>query len=168
MFRQDTIFPEKNRILSLIFYMEVSLTISIAIFFLFNAVYKRRSQMDFLEKMIKIDEHLLTVFKINVDYGKFKRNSLIALSIIWFYYNVLITYVIITFGQSVVNRKFTFNTWIVLYIYIMLAGCSGVFSHGYVGCVTLIYQRTWRLAARIEQIVKSERDKVKILINFRI
>lgn len=165
---QESIFPEKNRIFSFIFYMEVSLTITSAIFFLFNAVFKRRSQMDFYEKIWKIDENLLSSFKISVNYGKFKKNTLVALSIVLVYYNVLITSILIKFGQSVLNKSFTINSWIVIYIYVMLACCSGIFTHGYVGCVILVYQRSLRLGIKIEEIVRREREKVQTLMNFRI
>lgn len=163
LFNQETLLQEKRKIFSLIFYMEVSLTTVCTIYYSFNAIFKRKHQMNFFSKIQQIDYSLLNNFKISVDYKNFKVSSLISLVAVFLYYNVVVLGTFIFFQKSISKRNFTLNSSAVLVIYITQATSLGIFTHGYVSSVVLIYQRISKLATKLEEI--KEQEKVRKFFN---
>lgn len=160
LFGGEEILPYRQKLFWWIIYMEISLTIACAFFPICNATFKSRKQIRFYEKIYQIDEIMQRKFKIFLNYKRYQRVSVAFLIIIFLYYQVFLNLIVWIFGRYVLLQEFSLNMCVVIVIYIGLATATGIFTHGYVGCVFLIYQRVLRLSLKVQETLQSENEKV--------
>jgi hypothetical protein len=127
-------------------------------YFLINALIKRESLMNFIDKILKIDITLKRLFSISIDYDIYRKSSLISLIFVLIYYNI-ISSLLIYFTR----RILTFDGYIYFLTYVIQAGLSGVFTHGFVAYVILIYQRIFKLNENLKNITKSPPEVLEII-----
>lgn len=138
------------QLFSLVGYLEFTLTVINALFFTFVAFYKRRGQIEFIEKIQKIDDTIRYNFKIKIDYSKYKSFSTLALAIVFIYYNVVVSGVLYFFLLDIGSIA-AIATFIV---YIFQSATSGIFTYGFVGYVILIETRLLRINRKLRDIVR--------------
>lgn len=138
------------QLFSLIGYLEFSLTLINAMFFLITAMLKRRKQIKFIEKMEKMDEAMKQTFNMKYKYSRFKLISIIALTIVFIYYNIVVSFVVYFFLLDI-HTESAIMTFI---IYIVLTATSGIFTYGFVCYVVLIETRLMKVNKKLSEIVR--------------
>jgi 7tm Chemosensory receptor len=154
------IFPNKQKFFSWIIYMELSMTIACALFYICSATFKAKKQITFYEQIFRIDEIMQRKFKAISNYKRYQIIAVVFLIVVLLYYQVFVTVIVWFFGRFILRHEFTLNGCIILVIYTGLATASGIFTHGYVGCVMLIYQKISRLSYKLRETLQRENEKV--------
>lgn len=158
---EDFEMPAKQKVFAVILMLEFILTLICALYMLSNALIKRKLQIKFFEKVLDIDEVLRKEFEVQIDYKIFKRISVVSLVIIMLYYNVIIAGLMLSFKTSITLRVSSLYSYLIVIVYIVQSTGPAIFSHGYVGCVSLIYQRICAATGELEKIIEREREKVR-------
>lgn len=119
-------------------------------FFLFVAVFKRNSQIKFIEKVQKIDDTIRYNFKMDINYALYATVSVVILVIVFVYYNIVVTSVLyfVLLRVTSITALFTFI------VYIAQSATSGIFTYGYVSYVVLIQSRLMKINKSLEAIVR--------------
>jgi hypothetical protein len=143
----------------LIVYLEFSLTIVCGLYFLINAVIKRYKQMNFIEKLQKVDDTLRRSFNIIPDYNRFGHVALFFLLIVLIYYNVIVVGIVY---YPLRNGLDSINALIIFFVYILQAATSGIFTHGFISYVVAIYVRVVRLNGKLEVVVRHPPEELEL------
>lgn len=138
------------QLFSLVGYLEFTLTVINALFFIFVAFFKRRDQMKFIDNIQKIDDTIRFNFKMKIDYSMYKARSMLTLAIVFVYYNVVVSMVMYFFLLDIKSA----SAIITFTVYIIQSATSGIFTYGFVGYVTLIEARLLRINEKLRDIVR--------------
>jgi hypothetical protein len=163
---QDVLLPAKQKVFAVILIMEFILTVICALYMITSAVFRRKSQIKFFEKIIEIDEVLLKKIDVKIDYKFFKRISEFSLFLILFFYNVIMAGLLFSYRPGFSFKVSSANNYAILIVYIIQATASAIFAHGYVGCVFMIYQRICGAIEKLEKIIERERNEVNFEVIF--
>ena len=106
------------------------------IYFVVSAFLNRKKQIQLLEKILEVDNYMKSSFNLKVNHVLYRNLSIVMLSIITIYYNVVILpAVVIGAFRSIISQA------LVLLAYMVQSTTSGVFAFGYYHYVFLIRQR---------------------------
>lgn len=138
------------QLFSLIGYLEFTLTVINGMFFFFTAIFKRRKQIKFIEKIQKIDNTIVTKFGLYPDYSKYRNISLGILVAVIVYYNFIVAVAMYKYLLDIQSP----SALATFAVYIMQSASSGIFTYGFVGYVILIGARLIRINAKLANIVR--------------
>jgi hypothetical protein len=130
--------------------LEFSVTVVNSMYFLYTAVIRRLNQMNFIEKIQKIDETLRYSFKTVIDFSTYKAMSILVLVVMLIYYNVVVTTVLF----FLLMKPKSISAFVALIVYTLLSSTSGVFTYGFVGYVILIEKRMMKVNEKLEEIIR--------------
>jgi hypothetical protein len=119
-------------------------------YFFYTAVVRRVNQINFIEKIQKIDETLRFSFKTVIDFSMYKTMSIVVLIVMLIYYNIVVTTVM---SFCLVNLQ-SISSYVSFFVYTMLSSTSGAFTYGFVGYVILIQGRLMKVNEKLEEIVR--------------
>lgn len=114
------------------------------------ALFKRRQQVKFIEKIQKIDDSIRYNFKMKINYDSYKLSSIISLLAVWLYYNVVVSVVMYFFLLDLKSLS-AITTFA---YYVLQSATSGIFTHGFVSYVLLIMFRLTMINERLGEIVR--------------
>lgn len=114
------------------------------------ALFKRRDQVKFIEKIQKIDDSIRYNFKMNINYDFYKMTSIISLIVVSLYYNVVVSIVMYFFLLDIhsITAILTFG------YYVAQSATSGIFTYGFVSYVILIMVRLEIINKKLHEIVR--------------
>lgn len=138
------------QLFSLVGYLEFTLTVINGMFFFFTALFKRRKQIKFIEKIQKIDNTIRTTFGTKIDYSSYKNSSLAILIAVVVYYNFVVSVVMYKYLLDIQSPS-AIATFVV---YIIQSASSGIFTFGFVCYVVLIELRLMLINAKLANIVR--------------
>lgn len=119
-------------------------------FFIFTALFKRRHQINFIERIEKIDETMKKTFNIKFYNSIYRTVSILALIIIFVYYNATVSTIMYFFLLDIQSPSAIFT----FVVYIYLSASSGIFTYGFVSYVILIQIRLMKMNKKLGVIVQ--------------
>ncbi|CAO1432080.1 unnamed protein product [Diamesa tonsa] len=140
LFSENTVAKEDAppfNILDLIKYIETVLTVASGIFFTIVAIRKRHNQINFIERVEKIDKYIKTNLQLNVNYREYQLISLSFLIVVLVYYNLVFSFTsyFLILDLTTLGGHFMFVT------YISTTTLSAIFTYGFICYVALIKDR---------------------------
>lgn len=87
---------------------------------------------------------------MNIDYSLYKTASIISLTFVLIYYNVIVSTVLYYFILDIRS----ISAVSIFMIYIVLSATSGIFTYGFIGYVILIQTRLTMINGKLQDIVR--------------
>lgn len=126
------------------------MTVVTTFYFIFAAIFKRKKQIEFIERLQKVEETMKVDLKIMIDYSMFRTNSIIVFVTTILYYYLVVS-VVMYFYLLKIDSLFRFLTF---FVYISLSATSGIFTFCFVSYVSLVQVQVTKLNAKLADIMR--------------